>query len=585
MKRHLIIAFVFFMLLGFSRSASAQFPECKEWFVDGYGYSILLRDNQAMLVSGIAGTTFVVYDYSPYYCNNDFDAWVYSELANSSGVLSYGRLQSQSWRIEGRHGTFMAQPRTYCVTSAHGFVNYLWVSIPPYPSYTREYTTAYTQDCYTFTPQPTPTPSPTATPTPSPTPCDPFVEDSCQSSIHLDVVPSFIKPSNLPAGDGGGNTATVRLCTRPARPNENVAFRLVFRPAHANSGGHVDYLHTGQRPLGKLANGTGRTGSNGCFSTTYTASHISGTVGVDGTAVGLSTGTEFGVGVQGLVEIPPGVNYGRIINDTAHPVNLAVTSAALTSLVNIANQYKQEFYGNNPIPDNDKIHYNDASLPFGGKFEMAATWSNTGFHFEHRVGKNVDVRCCRNPGNIPRDRRVRLGRIFFEHGSTETQDKTNTLTPHWHLRFYYGGTHRAAERTPHVFVEDVFDAVLKRESTQDEYEIWLDRITTAKAKGSSELLAAAKTFEKEIFASINYGVMSRSHEQFVTDVFWSHVFRDPTENEVTYWVNFLLTQPPSVPQNRRRERLINQFQLGSEFEEIVLGIIDAEIPPEPPPLP
>jgi hypothetical protein len=337
--------------------------------------------------------------------------------------------------------------------------------------------------------------------------------------------------------------------------------------------------------LGKLAATTGRTGSDGCFSTTYTASHISGTVGIDATAVARSTGVELRIGVQGLVEIPAGQNYGRIINDPAHPVNLSVTSRVLTSLVNIANQYKQEFYGNNPMPDNDKIHYNDASLPLGGKFDLADRWSNNGSHIEHRVGKNVDVRCCANPGNIPRDRWVRLNVIFREHGSTATQDETGTNAPHWHLRFYYGAPHRAAERTPHIFVEDVFDAVLKRESTQEEYERWLNRITFAKSQGQAQLLTEAKTFEKETFASINYGVMSKTNEQFVTDVFWSYVFRDPTVGELAYWVDFLLNQPPSVPQNRRRERLIDEFQLSSEFEEIVLGIIDAEVPPEPSPIP
>ena len=314
----------------------------------------------------------------------------------------------------------------------------------------------------------------------------------------------------------------------------------------------MDSQHTGTRPLGKLATATVRTGSDGGFSTTYNASHISGTVGIDATAVARSTGVELGIRVQRLVEIPAGQNNGRIINDTAHPVNLAVTSAALTSLVNIANQYKQEFYGNNPIPDNDQIHYNDASLPFGGKFDLSDCWSNGGSHGEHRVGKNVDVRCCANPGDIPQDRWVRLNQIFRDQGSTDTYDETGTNAPHRHLRFYYGAPHRAAERTPHVFVEDVFGAVFKRESTQEEYERWLNRITFAKSQGQAHFLTEAKTLEKETFASSNYGVISKSNEQFVTDVFWSHVFRDPTVGELAYWVDFLLNQAPGSPKSSER---------------------------------
>lgn len=53
-----------------------------------------------------------------------------------------------------------------------------------------------------------------------------------------------------------------------------------------------------------------------------------------------------------------------------------------------------------------------------------------------------------------------------------------------------------------------------------------------------------------------------------------HVFREPTENEVAYWVGFLQNLPPSVPPNRRRARLIDEFQLSQEFEDIVLEIVD-----------
>lgn len=160
MKKHLII-FAFLLMLFSSKSAFSQIQYCYDWEVDGYGYSQILYNNQLLQVSGLAGTEIVVYDYTPYFCDHDFNAWVYSELANSGGVLSYGRLESESWEVEGRHPVFNAQYRTYCVTSAHGFVDY-WTyddgKILKF--FTDEYTAVYTQDCHTFTPPPTPTPTP-----------------------------------------------------------------------------------------------------------------------------------------------------------------------------------------------------------------------------------------------------------------------------------------------------------------------------------------------------------------------------------------------------------------------------------------
>ena len=169
MKRHIIVLFAFLVIAFSSHNVYSQIEYCYDWEAYVYGYSDLLHNNQAMLVSGLAGTEIIVYDWTPPYYDHDFNAWVYSELANSSGVLSYGRLESNGWQIHGQHPVFNAQYRTYCVTSAHGLVDY-W----SYDDgkiirfFTDEYTAFFTQDCYAFTPPPPPTPTPTPTPTLTP---------------------------------------------------------------------------------------------------------------------------------------------------------------------------------------------------------------------------------------------------------------------------------------------------------------------------------------------------------------------------------------------------------------------------------
>lgn len=100
MRRLLIISLLAFLVIAFSSNkAFSQIEFCYDWEVEGWAYSELLHNDAALLVSGLAGTEILVYDYTPSFCDHDFDAWVYSELANSSTVLSFGRLQSSGWQV------------------------------------------------------------------------------------------------------------------------------------------------------------------------------------------------------------------------------------------------------------------------------------------------------------------------------------------------------------------------------------------------------------------------------------------------------------------------------------------------------
>jgi hypothetical protein len=73
----------------------------------------------------------------------------------------------------------------------------------------------------------------------------------------------------------------------------------------------------------------------------------------------------------------------------------------------------------------------------------------------------------------------------------------------------------------------------------------------------------------------------KTDAEFIEAVFWSHLFREPTEAETQYWQNYLQNQPPSLPLRRKRMNLIYEIQASDEFEEIILGMID-DAPPEAP---
>lgn len=556
-----------------------------------YGISIVRRNEAIRIVDGYSGT------WLDYYAGLYYDPEVMGDLYRTDDPetsLSSGRHVGYADIIPAE--VYLAtnnyvEGRTYCTYSQH-FVwsyfyqtsNFWWFDpfrysyfsgggSPPFGGYPfsyyyvipRRHRLGWTQACITIPNIPPPTP----TPTPTPPPCDPGVLGCTPYTVYMPVI-APVRPTGTSSHSGGGTTTQVSVCIQPAQANLSASLSLVNRPQHINSGGHVASNHTGTRPLGKLARVDGVTGSNGCFTTTYSPPHISGIIGVTGTITGTSVGADILVRVDGLFSLGTGPNHRLIGQTTSHPDNHYALGVVNQSLKQIAADYRSEFYPSGNIPDDQKVAYNDISLEFGGKFDLGNKWENTNSrHGEHREGINCDVRS----NNIPTGRWVRFKEIMESRGSTRTHDETDTSAPHWHTRFEYGST-RLAERTPHSYVEDAFDGALSRESTQPEYEVWFNRITLAKSQGPSELLIEAKRFQKDLFASSEYVGRNRSQAEFVQDVYWTHLSREASAGEIDYWVGFMTSLPPSVPANRRRARMLDEFHLLTEFEQFVLELVD-----------
>lgn len=573
-----------------------------------YGISIVRYNTDTRIVDGYSGT------WLDYYAGLYYDPEVIGDLYRADmneTSLDHGRHVGYADIVPAEvylSTTNFVEGRTYCTHSQHAVWGYFYYqqtgqwfdpfrystfigNLPPWPGFPfsyyyvfpRRYYLGYTQVCIAIPtpPPPTPTPPP-PTPTPTPTPCPGTLspEGVCQvPRVEVDVNPAPLRPSST---TGGTNTSNVRTCIFNVNNPGGRAVRLALSNVSSSTqldAGHKEDFHTGTRPLGKLAKTTGTTNSNGCFSTTYSPSHISGQIQVISTIFGSVIGgtrgsRNFGVLFPGLHILNPGGDYRLIGSTDAHPSNHWGTSSAVGDLPLIASDYKTEFYGNNPIPEDEKVAYNDMSLEWGGKFDLGRSWLNSKAHAEHREGINCDTRS----SNIPRGRWARLNEFFRNRGSTSTNDETGGDAPHWHLRFLYGAPHVAAERTPHIFVEDVFGAVSGRESTQEEYEEWLARITNAKATGQSELLFEAKNFIVTTFASNGYGGRQLSDEEFIQKVFWAHVFREPAVEETQMWLDYLHNLPPALPRDRKKRRLIEEFQLSTEFQDIVFGIVDAPPP-------
>lgn len=592
MKRTKIFL-LFWAVVLLTLSATASYSQT------AYGISIVKRPANSTIVEGYSST------YLDSHAGIYYDPEIISDLYRTDdpeAPLSSGRhigysdiVKAEVFHVTSNH----VAGKTYCTFGQHflwsyfyNVSSYLWMDPfrysfvytgnPPWGGFPfsyfyvipRRHRIGYTHPCITLPlppPTPSPTPLPTVTPTPTgtppPGPCD-SSSLGCASTAYMPFI-TPVRPTGTSTVSGGGNTTQVSVCIEPAEPNRQATLRLINRPQHATSGGHVG--HTGTRPLGKLAKESGVTGSNGCFTTTYSPSHISGMVGVNGTISGFTPmGADILIRVDGLFPLGTGNDHKLIGQTVSHPENHYGTGQTNLSLRQIATDYRSEFYPSGNIPDDAKVAYNDISLNYGGKFDLNRDWANTSVkHGEHREGINCDVRS----NNIPTGRWVRFNQIMFFHGSTRTHDETGTSQPHWHTRFEYGNP-RVVERTPHSFVEDAFDGALSRESSQAEYEVWLNRITLAKNQGSNELVAEAKLFQKEIFVSSEYVARNRTQAEFVEDVYWTHLSREPSSSEVDHWVNFMSNLPPAIPANRRRSRMLDEFHLLPEFEEFVLALVD-----------
>ena len=86
----------------------------------------------------------------------------------------------------------------------------------------------------------------------------------------------------------------------------------------------------------------------------------------------------------------------------------------MTRLLGISQKF------NSIWPDAPRLTLNDASLQWGGKFDIPGTWeTNPNVHAEHRIGDNIDVRANAAPGAVPSAIRAKVFRWFRNESTVE----------------------------------------------------------------------------------------------------------------------------------------------------------------------
>lgn len=230
------------------------------------------------------------------------------------------------------------------------------------------------------------------------------------------LTPSIIPPQII----GGGNppipnspagvTKVAVLSTDGCNTISNSRINRIYSQIVPGSGGHVHI--TGAQPgTGRFSNNTLQELSNlttdatGRFETNYTA----GQIGIEEDII--ATATFSGAEIQGksrleikipdLVAIPSNPTLYQLTGETTdHPLNHFVTSDVyfrVASVFGIANMYASSNIIS--FQDNGLLQINDASLPYGGVFDLCGTLNPNdrclsypnGGHLSHRIGVDIDI--------------------------------------------------------------------------------------------------------------------------------------------------------------------------------------------------
>jgi hypothetical protein len=70
---------------------------------------------------------------------------------------------------------------------------------------------------------------------------------------------------------------------------------------------------------------------------------------------------------------------------------------------------------------------------------------------------------------------------------------------------------------------------LHRQPNSTELSQWTASLTTAQGQGQSQLLAEAQNLGSTLFNSTEYGNLSTSNAQFMTDLFTGYLQRQPND--------------------------------------------------------
>lgn len=130
------------------------------------------------------------------------------------------------------------------------------------------------------------------------------------------------------------------------------------------------------------------------------------------------------------------------------------------------------------------------------------------------------------------------------------------------------------------FVDNMWVGSLQDLPSESDLQAWTNALINAHAQGQQQMLAQARAFERSLFQSAEYASLNRSDEDFITDLYWAYLMRNPEDAGYYGWLSIL--QNYNAQGVNGREYLLQGFEGSAEFQNLV-NSLDASLPPPPPP--
>lgn len=237
----------------------------------------------------------------------------------------------------------------------------------------------------------------------------------------------------------------------------------------------------------------------------------------------------------------------------------------------------QDMYFRMPVGDTINNNANDCNVSSRGKGTELSEGKGTGDggRWEHDYQLFTPV--CLNGGNcaVTGFQRYTINGVVlsnddksyrYQCNGIQVEGDGSTLTP---------PTPPARKKTA-MFVDQFFSTAFNDWASDDELLTWTNRLNTAAAQGQSQLLTEARALGRAVFDSAEYKNITRSDEDFITDLYYGYLGRAPDQGGFDFWL--------SVYRNDRaqgingHEHMLQGFEYSMEFANLVASL-EAAPPP------
>jgi hypothetical protein len=134
----------------------------------------------------------------------------------------------------------------------------------------------------------------------------------------------------------------------------------------------------------------------------------------------------------------------------------------------------------------------------------------------------------------------------------------------------------ARRRATAAFTDQFYITAFNDWASDDELQSWTSRLNTAAGQGQSQLLSEARVLARAVFNTPEYMNITRSDEDFVTDLYNGYLGRAPDQGGFDNW---LTAYRNDLAQGiNGHEHLLQGFEYSTEFANLVASL---EIEPPP----